>query len=215
MQAAVATASSSSSVEQSNIISKYPAVSTFTTVKNTKSILVLPKFEINRIARRAGKYSTTQFNHQAKNNNSVWPYPCSRPFFKTCWIYRTFCANTFSALGLQLRILWTCLRWDDMQTKPATLDGKNQVTTETEIVTTELLKHRNVGPFMDITQYFRRRVVIPLELPKTVREVNPIRSGLRKRKRAESPQQTDPQVNEEWIDEDKLELWEIKQYGEK
>jgi nucleosome-remodeling factor subunit BPTF len=199
----------------SNIISKYPAVTTYTTVKNTKSILVLPKFEINRIARRAGKYYTTQFNHQAKNNNSVWPYPCSRPFFRTCWIYRTFCANTFSALGLQLRILWTCLRWDDMQMKPLTLDGKNQVTSETEIVTTELLKHRNVGPFMDLTQYFRRRVVIPLELPKTVREVNPIRSGLRKRKRAESPQQTDPQVNEEWIDEDKLELWEIKQYGEK
>lgn len=199
----------------SNIISKYPAVSTFTTLKNTKSILILPKFEVNRIARRAGKYYTIQFNHQAKNNNSVWPYPCPRPFFRTCWIYRTFCANTFAALGLQLRILWTCLRWDDMQTKPATLDGKNQVTTETEIVTTELLKHRNIGPFMDLTQYFRRRVVIPLELPKTVREVTSIRSGLRKRKRAESPQQTDPQVNEEWIDEDKLELWEIRQYGEK
>lgn len=212
---AIAPAPSVVDPQQSNIISKYPAVTTYTTVKNTKSILILPKYEINRIARRAGKYWTTQFNHQAKNNNSVWPYPCSRPFFKTCWIYRTFCANTFSALGLQLRILWTCLRWDDMQTKPATLDGKNQVTTETEIVTTELLKHRNVGPFMDLTQYFRRRVVIPLELPKTVREVNPIRSGLRKRKRAESPQQTDPQVNEEWIDEDKLELWEIKQYGEK
>lgn len=42
-----------------------------------------------------------------------------------------------------------------------------------------------------------------------------IRSGLRKRKRAESPQQTEPQVSEEWIDEDKLELWEIKLYGEK
>lgn len=96
-----------------------------------------------------------------------------------------------------------------------TVDGKNQVTSETEIVTTELLKHRNVGMFMELTQYFRRRVVIPLELPKTVREVTSIRSGLRKRKRAESPQQTDPQVNEEWIDEDKLELSEIKQYFEK
>lgn len=199
----------------SNLISKYPAVSTHTTLKNTKSILVLAKYEINRIARRAGKFYAIQYNHQAKNNNSVWPYPCPRPFFRTCWIYRSFCANTFAALGLQLRILWTCLRWDDMQTKPSTLDGKNQITTDTEIVTTELLKHRNVGAFMDLTQYFRRRVVIPLELPKTVREVQSIRSGLRKRKRAESPQQTDPQVNEEWIDEDKLELWEIRQYGEK
>lgn len=46
-------------------------------------------------------------------------------------------------------------------------------------------------------------------------EVTSIRSGLRKRKRPESPQSTDPQVTEEWVDEDKLELWEIKQYGEK
>lgn len=197
------------------VISRYPAITTFTTLKNTKSILVLPKYELVKIARRAGKYFLNSLNHQAKTNNSVWPYPCSRPFFKSCWVYRTLSANSFSALGLQLRILWTCLRWDDMQMKPPTMDGKNQVTTETEIVTTELLKHRNVGLFMDFTQYFRRRVVIPLELPKTIREVTSIRSGLRKRKRAESPQQTDPQVNEEWIDEDKLELWEIKQYGEK
>lgn len=46
-------------------------------------------------------------------------------------------------------------------------------------------------------------------------EVTSIRSGLRKRKRPESPQSTDPQVTEEWVDEDKLELWEIKQYGER
>lgn len=194
---------------------KYPAITPPSTVKNTKSIMILAKNELEKCARKAGKYYTLGFNHQAKNNNSVWPYPCSRPFFRTCWIYRTLCVNSFSALGLQLRVIWTCLRWDDMQTKPATVDGKNQVTSETEIVTTELLKHRNVGMFMELTQYFRRRVVIPLELPKTVREVTSIRSGLRKRKRAESPQQTDPQVNEEWIDEDKLELWEIRQYFEK
>lgn len=42
-----------------------------------------------------------------------------------------------------------------------------------------------------------------------------IRSGLRKRKRAESPQPTEPQISEEWVEEDKLELWEIKFIGEK
>lgn len=46
-------------------------------------------------------------------------------------------------------------------------------------------------------------------------EVTSIRSGLRKRKRAESPQPTEPQVSEEWVEEDKLELWEIKFIGEK
>lgn len=32
---------------------------------------------------------------------------------------------------------------------------------------------------------------------------------------ADTPQQTEPQVTEEWVDEDKLELWEIKQFGER
>ena len=46
-------------------------------------------------------------------------------------------------------------------------------------------------------------------------EVQSIRTGLRKRKREETPQNTEPQVNEEWVDESKLELWEIKLYGER
>jgi nucleosome-remodeling factor subunit BPTF len=196
-------------------VSKFPIISNFQNIKGSRNLLVLPKYELEKMARRAGKYWVNGFHHQAKNNISVWPYPCPRPLFRNCWMYRTFNLNSFACLALQLRIIWTCMRWDDMQTKPPTTDGKNQITTETEILTTELLKHRFCGLFMEKTQFLRRKILITLELPKTVREMNPIRSGLRKRKRAESPVQTEPQVSEEWIDEDKLELWEIKQYGEK
>ncbi|XP_062542948.1 LOW QUALITY PROTEIN: nucleosome-remodeling factor subunit NURF301-like [Armigeres subalbatus] len=194
---------------------KYPAVNYFWTRKQTTSIMVLPTHELLKLARNGGRLAVAGFHHVAKNNNSVWPYPCARPLFKTCWLYRTLNLSTLSAVGLQLRILWTCLRWDDMAMKPVTSDGKHQVTTESEIMSLEILKHRYAGIFNERMQYLRRKVVIPLELPKTVREVQSIRSGLRKRKRAESPQQTEPQVSEEWIDEDKLELWEIKLYGEK
>nr|CAH7737126.1 unnamed protein product [Callosobruchus chinensis] len=194
---------------------KYPACSSFSARKGCTSLLVLPKHETRKLARNAGRLQITGFHHLAKPNNSVWPYPCARPLFKTCWVYRTVNLKSLASAALQLKILWACLRWDDMQTKPPTTDGKHQITTETEILSLELLKHRHVGQFMERTQYLRRKVVIPLELPKTVREVTSIRSGLRKRKRPESPQNTDPQVTEEWVDEDKLELWEIKLYGEK
>lgn len=194
---------------------KFPVVTNFTTVRNTKNLLMLPKYEQLKMGRKAGKVYVSGFNHQAKNNNSVWPYPCARPIFRQCWVYRTFNLNSLACFALQLRIIWTCMRWDDMQMKSPNPDGKNQITTDTEILTTELLKHRFLGMFQERVQYLRRKIVIPLELPKKVREVNPIRSGLRKRKRAESPIQTEPQVSEEWIDEDKLELWEIKQYGDK
>lgn len=43
----------------------------------------------------------------------------------------------------------------------------------------------------------------------------PQRSGLRERKRAESPRQKEPSVTEAWVPEEEIELWEIKQFGEK
>ncbi|XP_052861853.1 nucleosome-remodeling factor subunit NURF301 [Anopheles cruzii] len=196
---------------------RYPVVNYFRTKKKgVTSIMVLPRGELLKLAKHGGRLSVTGFHHLAKTNTSVWPYPCSRPLFKTCWLFRTVNLTSLAAVGLQLRILWTCFRWDDMAMKPLTADGKHQVTTESEIMSLELLRHRHIGMFNERLQYLRRKVVIPLELPKTVRaEVQSIRSGLRKRKRAESPQQTEPQVTEEWIDEDKLELWEVKLYGEK
>ena len=53
-----------------------------------------------------------------------------------------------------------------MNTKPQTTDGKHQITTESEIITTEILKHRNIGLFLEQTQYFQRKISIPLDVPK-------------------------------------------------
>lgn len=197
------------------VTNKFPIVGNFMAKTGKRSILVLPKHELLHVARCGGRVVPLGYNPNAKTNIAVWPYPSPRPFFRTSWIYRMFNANSLNALCLGLRVMWTCMRWDDMQTKPPTTDGKNQVMTENEIVNTELLKHRHMGRHMERTQYLRRKVIIPLELPKAVREVTSIRLGLRKRKRADSPQHTEPQVTEEWIDEEKLELWEIRQYGER
>lgn len=150
-------------------IVKYPVCSTFQTKKGIRSLLVLPRHDIRRLARQAGRLHINGFHALAKPNNSVWPYPCTRPLFKTCWVYRTVNLKSLAAAALQLRILWACLRWDDMQVKPLSADGKHQITTETEILSLELLKHRHMGQFLEKTQYLRRKVVIPLELPKTVR----------------------------------------------
>lgn len=195
---------------------KYPRGSTFLTrVGRKKSILILSQHELSRMARLAGRIYPSGFNQHSKPNPQCWQFPCSRPNFKTCWLYRTSCFKTLAAAGIQLKILWASLRWDDMHTKPPNLDGKHQITTETEIITSELLKHRHVGVFLERTEYLQRKVVIPIDLPKTVREVQSTRTGLRKRKREDNPQNTEPQVAECWIDENKMELWEIKAYGER
>lgn len=104
-----------------------------------------------------------------QTNNAIWPYPCPRPYFKTCWIYRTVMFNTISAAASQLRILWACLRWDELTAKTAHLASKREVTTETELVTTETLECRTSGQFNERTEYLIRKVVIPLDIPKQVR----------------------------------------------
>ena len=83
------------------------------------------------------------------------------------------------------------------------------------MVTTEILKHRNIGRYMETTQYWQRKISIPLDAPRKQVDYSPIRSGLRKRKRAESPVSADPRVEEVWVDELTLELWEIRAYRDR
>ena len=198
-------------------IVKYPLAPSFwSTSRRKRNILIINKHDLRKLARNFGITSSADgFNSSAKANNTVWPYPCSRPSFRTSWLYRTASMASLHAVAMQLRILWMCLRWDDMVTKAPTGDGKNQVTTDHEIVTTEILKHRSVGRYLEQTQYFQRKISIPLDQPRKQVDYSPIRSGLRKRKRPESPVNADPRVEEIWIDELDLELWEIKAYRDR
>ena len=198
-------------------IVKYPLAPAFwSTSRKKRNILIINKHDLRRLARNFGLTSTVDgFSYTAKANTMVWPYPCPRPTFKTSWLYRTAAMTSLHSVAMQLRILWMCVRWDDMATKAPSSDGKNQVTTDHEIVTTEILKHRNQGRYLEQTQYFQRKISIPLDQPRKQVDYSPIRSGLRKRKRAESPVNADPRVEEVWIDELDLELWEIKAYRDK
>jgi len=203
--------------KKTNRIVKYPVAPHFIGKSRSKrNILILGKHDIRKMARNFGQTTAEGFNYNAKANQQTWNYPCPRPTFRTTWLYRTAGMNSIHAVALQLRSIWICIRWDDMNTKQgANTDGKHQQTTESEIITTEILKHRNVGLFLERTQYFQRRISIPLDVPKKQVDYSPIRSGLRKRKRAESPVHAEPRVEESWIDEDNLELWEIKAYRDK
>lgn len=42
----------------------------------------------------------------------------------------------------------------------------------------------------------------------------PQRSGLRERRRPESPENKLPTVSETWVPEEDLDLWEIREFGE-
>ena len=79
------------------------------------------------MARTAGQTPSEGFKYDSKANPAFWPYPSPRPTFRTCWLYRTASMASLHSVAMQLRILWMCLKWDDMNTKPANAEGKNQV----------------------------------------------------------------------------------------
>ncbi|XP_022247065.1 LOW QUALITY PROTEIN: nucleosome-remodeling factor subunit BPTF-like [Limulus polyphemus] len=187
-----------------------------TTIGKKHSILVIPTHELRKLSRHCGMKEVSGFNYVAKTNQYIWPYGiCPRPIFKICWRYRTKTISSIHAAALQLRVLWCSLRWDDIQAKPPP-GGVNTISTENEVTTTELLKSRSVGLFNQRSEYLVRRIIVPIDLPSRPREkATPQRSGLRERRRAESPVNKEPFLQELWVPEEELELWEIKQFGEK
>lgn len=193
-----------------------PPSSKFVTPKRKTSIMILPSLELQKLARKGSHREVYSFSYQAKPNQYSWPYGlCPRPAFKTCWRYRNQLLKSIHAAALQLRVLWSCIKWDDLQTKPPP-GGTNTVTTENEVQTIELLKRRDIGPLDLRSEFLIRKITVPIDLPTKPREkVASHRSGLRERRRPESPMNKGPTVTEVWIPEEELELWEIKQFGDK
>jgi nucleosome-remodeling factor subunit BPTF len=83
-----------------------------------KSLLIISRAVIKRMARQGGLNASQYlpgFNKQAKSNTTAWPYPCPRPLFDHCWRYLTLNASTYHALALSFRIMFSCIRWAEMQ----------------------------------------------------------------------------------------------------
>ena len=141
-----------------------PMCQKFNTRSHKKSLFILEYHDLRRLARNGGKIETPGFNYNCKMSNVMWPYPCPRPYFRTAWRYRTQGLQSLAAAAVQLRILWACIRWDDMAIKPPT-NGTNSVTTETEITTTELLKRRDIGAYGLRSEFLVRKIIVPLNVP--------------------------------------------------
>jgi len=95
---------------------KFPVSSSFRTALTKKSsILILPQYELNKIARTGGRYfNPLGFTNTPKANAWAWPYPCGRPLFRTAWQYRVIHADSLPCAALHMRILQAVIRWDDI-----------------------------------------------------------------------------------------------------
>ncbi|XP_028674723.1 nucleosome-remodeling factor subunit BPTF isoform X3 [Erpetoichthys calabaricus] len=198
-----------------------PSYRKFTTKSSKKSILVLPNDDLRKLARKGGIQEVPVFNYSAKPAMDIWPYPSPRPTFSITWRYRLQTVKSLAGISLMLRLLWACLRWDDMAVKPSSAGGSTRTeTSETEITTTEIIKRRDVGPYGIRSEYCIRKIICPIGVPDTPKETpTPQRKGLRssalRPKKPEAPKQTGPVIIETWVAEEELELWEIRAFSER
>ncbi|KAJ8363551.1 hypothetical protein SKAU_G00123820 [Synaphobranchus kaupii] len=202
-----------------------PSYRKFVTKSSKKSIFVLPNDDLRKLARRGGIREVPVFSYAAKPALDIWPYPSPRPTFGITWRYRLQTVKSLAGVSLMLRLLWSCLRWDDMAVKPsstggATRTGERTETSETEITTTEIIKRRDVGPYGIRSEYCIRKIICPIGVPETPKETpTPQRKGLRssalRPKKPEAPKQTGPVVIETWVAEEELDLWEIRAFSER
>uniref|UniRef100_A0A8D2JFA9 Bromodomain PHD finger transcription factor n=1 Tax=Varanus komodoensis TaxID=61221 RepID=A0A8D2JFA9_VARKO len=198
-----------------------PSYRKFITKSSKKSIFVLPNDDLKKLARKGGIREVPCFNYTAKPALDIWPYPSPRPTFGITWRYRLQTVKSLAGVSLMLRLLWACLKWDDMAAKPPPGGGTTRTeTSETEITTTEIIKRRDVGPYGIRSEYCIRKIICPIGVPEAPKETpTPQRKGLRssalRPKRPETPKQTGPVIIETWVAEEELELWEIKAFSER
>ncbi|XP_069785850.1 nucleosome-remodeling factor subunit BPTF [Narcine bancroftii] len=198
-----------------------PSYRKFITKSSKKSIFVLPNDDLKKLARRSGIREVPGFNYNAKPALDIWPYPSPRPTFGIAWRYRLQTVKSLAGVSLMLRLLWACLRWDDMAVKPpAGVSTARTETTETDITTTEIIKRRDVGPYGIRSEYCIRKIICPIGVPETPKETpTPQRKGLRssalRPKKIEAPKQTGPVIIETWVPEEELDLWEIRSFAER
>ncbi|XP_075207616.1 LOW QUALITY PROTEIN: nucleosome-remodeling factor subunit BPTF [Anomaloglossus baeobatrachus] len=198
-----------------------PSYRKFVTKSNKKSIFVLPLDDLKKLSRRGGIREVPFFSYNAKPVQDIWPYPSPRPTFGITWRYRLQTVKSLAGVSLMLRLLWASLRWDDMIAKPPPGGGMTRTeSSETEIITTEIIKRRDVGPYAIRAEYCVRKIICPIGVPEAPKETpTPQRKGLRssalRPKRPETPKHTGPIILETWVTEDELELWEIKCFSER
>uniref|UniRef100_G3NV03 Bromodomain PHD finger transcription factor n=1 Tax=Gasterosteus aculeatus aculeatus TaxID=481459 RepID=G3NV03_GASAC len=198
-----------------------PSYRKFVTKSSKKSIFILPNDDLKRMARRAGIREVPIFNYNAKPALDIWPYPSPRPTFGITWRYRLQTVRSLAGVSLMLRLLWACLRWDDMAVKPSAAVGTTRKeTTDTDVTTTEIIKRRDVGPYGIRSEYCIRKIICPLGNRDTPKETpTPQRKGLRssalRPKKHEPAKPTGPVAVETWVAEEDLELWEIRAFAER
>ena len=85
---------------------------------SVKSLFTLEKHERRKLGRKAGMKEVNGYVYTSRAIGVNWPVGIPRPSFKVAWRFRTQSLKTLAGAAIQLRILQSCLKWDEMNVRP-------------------------------------------------------------------------------------------------
>lgn len=100
---------------------------------SVKSVFALQKYDLKRLGRKAGMKEVSGYMYSSRAVGVNWPAGIPRPSFKVAWRFRTQSLKTLGGAGLQLRILHSCLKWDEMNVRPPRGNSNTVYTSSGEI----------------------------------------------------------------------------------
>lgn len=190
---AMATEASGADAEatQPNIEQKWSEGSRFVAPNGRQSLMVLPKNVLKKLARTGGQGKVTAF--QPSKLTAAWPYPCARPSFSKCWQFRTMAGRSLAAMALELRIIWCCFRWDEMNE-----DAPSEVQEyDNGVLSVKITAKRIHGECVQYLRETRFRRHVPASGRSGLRECNGNFDF------------------SDWVDENELKLWQIKEFAQR
>ena len=100
---------------------------------SVKSVFALPKHERRKLGRKAGLKEVRGYTYASRAVGVHWPAGIPRPSFKVAWRFRTQSLKTLAGAGLQLRILQSCLKWEEMNVRPPRGNSNTVYTSSGEV----------------------------------------------------------------------------------
>lgn len=129
---------------------------------NSRSIFMLRKHMVSRVARKGGLEDVEGFLYHNKIANA-WPDNIPRPNFERAWRHRVMKANNYATLGHLLRMLHCCMKWEEINSKPP--KGVNRaITSNKGVITVEILDGEPVYSDGRVYRYKVRKNYQPFKI---------------------------------------------------
>uniref|UniRef100_A0A1I7U7N0 DDT domain-containing protein n=1 Tax=Caenorhabditis tropicalis TaxID=1561998 RepID=A0A1I7U7N0_9PELO len=165
------------------------------------------------------------FSSGIKSNLLIWPYPAPRPTLDLCWKWQVLNSRSLHSVALQLKIMWSSIKWNEFEPDDTHPDRRVVIDTPTHDERRRIIRHKEMAPYGQYERYELEIEIIPLYdveeeedeswLSRTSRSTDCSQrtsSNRKKRPQRNMENRQATAIRREWVDGVTLKVFEIKDY---